>query len=385
MLDRGVATLLRRRLARSPAVALVGPRQCGKTTLAPALGSTYFDLEQPADQLRLDLEWDAVIGGSDLVIFDEAQAHPPVFGRLRGAIDRDRKRMGRFLLLGSVSPLLAHEVSESLAGRLALVELTPFLLAEVGPSRLDELWLYGGYPDGGILDADQYPDWQIDYLTLLTQRDLPAWGLPAKPQAAERLIRMLAAVHGQQWNASQVGQSLGISYHTVNHHVDYLLGSFLVRRLQPYQANLRKRLVKRPKLYVRDTGLLHAISNVRNRGSLLSSPWVGASWEGFVIEQVLGALGMMGHRVEASYLRTSDGYEIDLLLDGSKERWACEIKLTSHPDTDDLRRLRKMADAVGADRRFLLSRVLTPAGNDVELSCSVETFIRLIVEDGMRP
>ena len=229
-----------------PAVALIGPRQSGKTTLAQELGGNYFDLEQEAERLRLDLEWESLVTGNKLVILDEAQSWPGIFARLRGAIDQDRKRMGRFLLLGSVSPTLMLQVSESLAGRLSLIELTPFLFTELtaGVSRKRH-WLYGGYPDGGVLEARQYPQWQLDYLSLLSQRDLPLWGLPASPQVTGRLLRMLAASHGQVWNASQLGKSLGLSYHTVNSYLDYLVGGFLIRRLQPYQANIRKRLIKR--------------------------------------------------------------------------------------------------------------------------------------------
>jgi len=181
-------------------------------------------------------------------------------------------------------------VFESLAGRLSLVELTPFLLDELPKASLDALWLHGGFPDGGILKPKQFPQWQRDYLSLLTQRDLPNWGLPARPEVTQRLLRMVAAVNGQLWNASQIGQSLGLSYMTVNGYMDYLVGAFLVRRLPSYQTNLRKRLVKRPKYFWRDSGLLHALLNVSDADDLLNQPWVGASWEGFVIDQILGTL-----------------------------------------------------------------------------------------------
>ncbi len=270
MLKRIAHRLVLDRLEDFPAVALVGPRQCGKTTLAQAIGGVYFDLEQESERLRLDLEWDDLTRAKDLVVLDEAQSWPEVFTRLRGAIDRDRKRTGRFLLLGSVSPSLMLQVSQSLAGRLSLVELTPLLYAELRTkASRSRRWLLGGYPDGGVLEPKRYPRWQIDYLALLTQRDLPAWGLPAKPQVTDRLLRMLAALHGQTWNASQVGQSLGLSYHTVNTYLDYLVGTFLIRRLQPFQANIRKRLVKRPKVYWRDSGLLHALLNTPDGAALV--------------------------------------------------------------------------------------------------------------------
>jgi uncharacterized protein len=357
MLERRVRPLLELRLRDSPAVALVGPRQCGKTTLARSLGGLYFDLEQEHDRLRLDLEWPRLIAGSDCVILDEAQTWPEVFPRLRGAIDRDRKRNGRFLLLGSVAPSLMQQVSESLAGRLSLVELTPLLLPELTTqASRDRLWLCGGYPDGGVLTPRRFPAWQQDYFALLTQRDLPAWGLPARPQMTQRLARMLTAAHGQLWNASQLGQSLGLNHQTVNSYLDYLEGAFLIRRLPPYHDNLKKRLVKSPKVYWRDSGLLHALSNVDSRDSLLVKPWVGASWEGFVIEQILGVLSASGKRAEAFHLRTSDRYEIDLVLAFGRELWAVEVKLTTNPGPDDLRRLDKTADLIGANRRFLVSQ-----------------------------
>ncbi len=376
MIPRAITGLVRERLRRYPAVALVGPRQCGKTTLARSFRGAYFDLEQEPDRLRLDLEWDDLATGRRLVVLDEAQAWPEVFPRLRAAIDRDRGRPGRFLLLGSVSPSLMVRVSESLAGRLSLVELTPLLLSELGRrTSLKRHWLMGGFPEGGVLDPRRFPRWQLDYLSLLAQRDLPSWGMPARPRVTERLLRMVAALHGQAWNASQVGQSLGLSYHTVNGYLDYLVGAFLVRLLPPWQANVRKRLVKRPRVYWRDTGLLHALMNVPDHETLLGQPWVGASWEGYVIEQALGELSARGITCGAYFFRTSDGREIDLLLDFGRERWAVEIKLTASPSPADLAGLEKAADLVGATRRFLVSQVRRPAGNDRTLSCGLPLFL----------
>lgn len=381
MIGRQIKQHLTERLAAYPAVTLIGPRQCGKTTLAQSLGGAYFDLEQVSERLRLDLEWDDIVAGKELVILDEAQSWPEVFARLRSAIDRDRKRTGRFLLLGSVSPSLMVQVSESLAGRLSLVELTPFLLTELkAKAARDRCWLCGGYPDGGVLKPKQYPQWQIDYLALLAQRDLPTWGLSAKPQTTDRMLRMLAALHGQTWNASQVGQSLGLSYKTVNNHLDYLVGAFLIRRLQPYQANIKKRLVKSPKVYWRDSGLLHALLNVPDWRSLLAQPWVGASWEGFVIEQALGELSSRGRSFDAYYFRTSDQHELDLVLDFGKELWAVEVKLSSSPTPDDMRRLDKTADMIDASRRFLVSQTRRLSGNERRTSCNLTSFLKHLHE-----
>jgi len=267
-------------------------------------------------------------------------------------------------------------VSESLAGRLSLVELSPFLWTEVETrSSLRRLWLYGGYPDGGVLDAARYPQWHLDYLALLAQRDLPAWGLAAKPQMMHRLLRITAAVHGQVWNASQVAQSLGLSYHTVNEYLDYLAGAFLVRRLQPYQANIRKRLVKSPKVYWRDSGLVHALLNVTDGRALVVQPWVGASWEGFVIEQTIGELSARGCRFEPYYFRTSDQYELDLVLDFGTDRWAVEVKLTASPSPADMERLDKTADMAGASRRFLVSQVRKSVGDEERASCNLSGLI----------
>lgn len=384
MIRRAVQKLVLKRLEAYPAVSLVGPRQCGKTTLARMIDGAYFDLEQPPERLRLDLEWEGLIARKNLVILDEAQSWPEIFTRLRGAVDQDRMRTGRFLLLGSVSPSLMTQVSESLTGRLSLVELTPFLLTELkAKGSRGRRWLCGGYPDGGVLESRRFPRWQRDYLSLLSQRDLPTWGLPAKPQTTDRLLRMLAALNGQAWNASQVGQSLGLSYQTVNSYLDYLVGAFLIRRLPPYQANLRKRLVRTPKVYWRDSGLLHALGNVSDEKTLLVQPWVGASWEGYVIDQALGVLSAEGRTYDAYYFRTSDRYELDLVLDFGKERWAIEIKLTSSPGPEDMARLDKTADLVKASRRFLVSQTCQPSGSGRRISCDLPSFLDHLCENGL--
>jgi hypothetical protein len=370
MKKRAVGAHLRRTLQQYPAVALVGPRQCGKTTLAKSFGGHHFDLEDEADVLKLDLSWDRLIAQKGLIVLDEAQSHPPVFTRMRAAIDRRRRDAGRFLVLGSVSPALMQAVSESMAGRLGLIELTPFFLDEVDAEALDALWLHGGFPDGGILGTAGMPGWQRNYLALLAQRDLPAWGLPSKPQMTERLFKMLAISHGTPWNASAIGQSLGLNYQTVNSYLDVLEGAFLVRRLQPFHANVKKRLVKSPKVYWRDSGLHHVLLGVSTMDALLSQPWVGASWEGFVLQQALSRLSASGADFTPYYLRTSDQYEIDLLLDFGTERWACEIKLTAAPRAEDLARLNKVADLVGAHKRILISRTVEPieAGDNASLN-----------------
>jgi len=377
MIPRKITFVLRRRLSQYPAVALVGARQCGKTTLARSFAGRYFDMEQETDRLRLDLEWPEMVRSKRLVILDEAQAWPAIFPRLRGVIDAQRRRQGRFLLLGSVSPSLMREVSESLAGRLSLVELTPFTWNEL-PSKAAQqrLWPCGGYPDGGVLAEKHYPRWQLDYLTLLAQRDLPNWGLSAQPQLMQRLLRMLAALQGQILNASQIGQSLGLSYHTVQRYLDFLAGVFLVRFLPPYHANIGKRLVKSPKLYWRDSGLLHALLGVVDTNTLLAQPWVGASWEGFCVEQILAALQQADQPVEPFFFRTSDGREIDLVLDFGRCRWAIEIRLSSAPAPHDMERLNRLADLIGAEKRILLSQTRQPTVGRNQISCNLSWLLR---------
>jgi predicted AAA+ superfamily ATPase len=383
MLPRLIAPTILDRLAQTPAVALVGPRQAGKTTLARSLSQTYFDLEQESDRLRLDLEWDRIAGTTELVVLDEAQAAPDVFPRIRGAIDADRRRNGRFLLLGSVSPTLMTQVSESLAGRLSVIELTPLLWNELDTeASRRRVWLTGGFPDGGVLTPRAFPQWQLDYLSLLIRRDLPNWGLSATPQTTDRLVRMLAGVHGQLWNASQLAQSLGLSYHTVNRYVDYLVGTFLVRRLPPYHARLRKRLSKSPKVYWRDSGVLHSLLNVRDRRSLLVQPWVGASWEGFVIEQILGTLSSLGRHHQPFHIRTSDGYEIDLVLEIGGDLWAIEIKLTTSPRPADMARLDRTAALIDATRRLLVSQVAESVGDERRASCNLPWLMDRLLEIG---
>ncbi len=385
MILRASAALVKSRLSVYPAVALVGPRQCGKTTLAASLGGRYFDLERDSDRLKLSVQWNEIEAEERLVVLDEAQSAPELFPRLRGAIDRDRKRNGRFLLLGSVSPALMAQVGESLAGRLSVIELAPFLLHEVpSDSRLNQLWLYGGYPDGGILDAGMFPIWQHDYLRLMSQRDLPNWGMAVRPQTTARLFRMLAAAHGQDWNASQIGQSLGISYHTVNAYLEYLAGAFLIRFLPAYHSNIKKRLVKRPKMYWRDTGLLHGLLGIQTLDELLSHPGAGASWEGFAINQILSALDSKGAAFAAYRFRSSDQKEIDLLLALNAQLWAVEIKLTSNPSRRDLQQLSSIADMIGADRRVLLCYEHELLQDGKEMICDLSAFLERISDLNVR-
>jgi predicted AAA+ superfamily ATPase len=377
MLPRIYSRQLRDKLENFPAVALLGARQCGKTTLARRLGGAYFDMETEGDEVRLDAEWGSLAGGRKLVVVDEAQQAPRIFSRLRGTIDADRKRNRRFLLLGSVSPALMKNVSESLAGRLGLVRMTPFILPELKSGQVDDLWLRGGYPDGGILTPERFPDWQHDYLEAVVGRDLPTWGLPAKPRQTMRLLAMLAAVHGQPLNASQLGVSLALDHKTVVSYCDFLEGAFLIRRIQPYFTNIKKRLVKAPRVFWRDSGLLHALMNVTSLEQLYHQPWVGYSWEGFVIEQTIATLSATGQQPQSYFFRTSDDYELDLVLDWDNERWAIEIKLTSNPSASMIERLHKAADMIGASRRVLVCRIARKIEGERLLAINLAGWLRL--------
>jgi predicted AAA+ superfamily ATPase len=373
MIKRLITKNIVSRLKSYPAVAILGPRQVGKTTLAKTLSKTYYDLELEQERLRLDIQWNNVIKSKEVIILDEAQNYPEIFPRMRNAIDIERKRNGRFLILGSVSPGLMQGVSEFLTGRIALCELNPFSVLEVDEKRDERLWLMGGYPDGGIIKEQHSPVWQENYLDLLAMRDLPVWGLNARPPVIKRFFGMLAASHGNVWNASQIGKSLGLSYHTVNSYLGYLEQTYLVRRVLPYHTNIKKRLVKSPKVYWRDNGLLHSLLHVHTADALLTQPWVGVSWESWIIEQILIFLNLSGSGYEGPYyLRTNDGYEIDLILSLSGMTYAIEIKLSSSPGKGDRERIEKTADMIGAERRVLISK----APSHVESQAFVSTNLR---------
>src|SRR4030042_6234180 len=356
MINRKIKNTIISRLKQFPAVALLGPRQAGKSTLAKTFSGAYYDLEIDQERLRLDLQWNEIIKSEKLIILDEAQTYPDIFPRIRSAIDADRTKTGRFMILGSVSPILMKQVSESLAGRIAITELSPFFLDEVKQKGLDNLWLMGGFPDGGIIKKEMFPLWQKNYLDLIAMRDLPHWGLSAAPHVTQKFFKMTAAIHGNLWNASQIGKSMGLSYHTVNSYLDYLEQTYLIRRLQPYYANIRKRLVKSPKIFWRDSGLLHSLLGASDFEQLLTQPWVGFSWEGFVIEQILASLESQGRDYEAYFFRTADGFELDLILFLNSKKWVFEIKLTGSTATSELDRLKKTSGMINADNVILVSR-----------------------------
>lgn len=325
------ASTLREALARSRAVALIGPRQIGKTTLARTLvppGSpSYFDLEDPRDLQRLDEPMTALEPLRGLVVIDEIQRRPELFPVLRVLIDRE-PRPARYLLLGSASPALLRQSSESLAGRLELVELDGLALSEVGTGALDRLWSRGGFPPSYVAESDRASiAWREGFVRLTVERDLPALGLGVAPVAMGRFWAMLAHAHGQVWSAADPARSLGISESTVRRYLDFLTGAYLVRQLQPWHENLAKRQVKSPKVYVRDSGLLHALLHLDSPEEMMAHPKAGASWEGFMLEQVL-------HHArpgEAYFWATHQGAELDLLMFKYGRRVGVEFKRADAP------------------------------------------------------
>jgi uncharacterized protein len=378
MIQRQSEGYIREMLRQFPAVALVGSRQCGKTTLAQSMGKHYFDIENPLERSRLEVLWDEIMEGDELAVFDEAQCWPELFARLRGCIDARRKVKGRFILLGSISPELMKHVGESLAGRMGLVELTPLHAAEMEPSTHEALWRWGGYPEGGVLEEGAYPRWQLSYLRLMAKRDLPLWGLPAKPEQTDRLFRLLAGMHGNPQNASELGAVLGLSHSTIQSYLDYLEGAFLIRRLPAFHAKMAKRLMRTPKLYWRDSGLLHALLGMSSQHELLRQPWIGQSWEGWVIEQILAHRAAIGRETAASYFRTSDGLECDLVLESEGRRELIEIKLTSAPAPEDLSKLRKIQSLIGADRICMITRSKETAFSTGTWMVNLQSYLRAV-------
>ena len=333
MIGRRTLQIVLRRLDQFPAVALLGPRQVGKTTLAEAVEaereSVYLDLETRSARERLSDASDYLAAHEDkLVILDEVQAMPELFRELRGLIDRGRRRgrrTNRFLILGSASMDLLRQSSESLAGRLAYVELEPLDVLEVPRDDRDNLWLRGGFPDSFLAAGDAASAlWRDNFIKTYLERDIPQLGPRIPAESLRRFWTMLAHTQGQLLNAAQLARALAVDGKTIARYLDLMVDLLLVRRLQPYHANVRKRLVRSPKVYVRDSGLVHALLGLDDREAVLGHPVAGGSWEGFAMENILRAAP---DRTLASFYRTAAGAEIDLLLEMPNQGlWAVEIK-----------------------------------------------------------
>jgi uncharacterized protein len=316
---------------RSPVTALLGPRQCGKTTLARVFAKdkqvTHFDLESQPDRQRLQNPELALGMLSGLVVLDEIQLVPELFNVLRVLVDRPDSQT-RFLVLGSASPDIMRNVSETLAGRVEFIELAGFDLRETGTAEWERLWLRGGFPRSFLAASDEDSvAWREGFIRTFLERDLPQLGIPIPAAAMRRFWTMLAHYHGQTWNASELARSMGLSDKTVRSYLDILTGAFLVRQLQPWYENLGKRQVKAPKVYLRDSGLLHSLLNLPDRSSLWMHPRVGASWEGFALEQVLQLVSPS----EAFFWATHSGAEVDLFFSVRGRRYGIEIKFNEAP------------------------------------------------------
>ena len=343
MIDRHLFTSVLNALADSPAVALLGPRQAGKTTLALGVGehafkeglrgrqssSIYLDLESPSDRQKLtDPEAYLAQHADKLVILDEVQQMPALFQVLRGLIDQGRRQglgVGRFLLLGSATGELLRQSSESLAGRVAYLELPPLQLLEVGADQQDALWLRGGFPDSFLASSlAKSLTWRQNLIKTYLERDIPSFGTRIPAETLRRMWTMLAHQQGGLLDVSQLGKNLMLDAKTVHRYLDMLVDLMLLRRVQPWHSNTGKRLVKSPKVYVRDSGLVHALLGIVTHDALLSHPVVGNSWEGFALETLINAAPL---NTSSGFYRTSNGAEVDLLLDmPGHGLWAMEVK-----------------------------------------------------------
>lgn len=364
---------LRRALSRSPVTAILGPRQCGKSTLAKRLladvDAVYLDLQDRVDRNKLtepELFFDQY--RDKLICLDEIQLLPEFFSVLRSEIDRDR-RPGRFLVLGSASRDLIKQSSESLAGRIAYIDLTPFLYREVASvTSWVDLWLRGGFPESVLSenDLDSF-DWRLDFIRTFMERDIPRLGFAIPIPVIERLWLLLAHYHGQTINYQKLALAADISIPTLKKYLFILEQTYMIRLLPPAVTNLKKRLIKSPKIYLRDSGLLHALLDIEKYDSLLANPIAGSSWEGFIVENIV----TMYSRWRASFLRTSNGAEIDLLLERGDKRYLFECKLSKAPKPS--RGFYELVDDIRPEASWVIAPVDEPyAVREGVVVCSLD-------------
>jgi len=375
MIDRRQAPVIASLLQQSPAVVITGPRQVGKTTLALAMAGSrdavYLDLESAPDRARLaEPQLYLADHADELVILDEIQRAPGLFEELRGTIDqarREGKGNGRFLLLGSAALDLLAQSGETLAGRVAFVELAPFDVIEVGENRCDELWVRGGFPPSFLASGPQESwRWRTDFIRTYLERDIPQLGPRIPAETLRRLWTMLAHSQGGLLNAAHLARGLGVTGATVGHYLDLMVDLLLVRRLQPRLTNVGKRLVRSPKVYVRDSGIVHALLGLTDKEAVLGHPVAGASWEGLVLEN---AIGVAGERAQPSFYRTSGGAEIDLVLTWRDGReWAIEVKRSAAPKVE--RGMRSALEDLQPERSF----VVYPGSERYRLAEGVEAI-----------
>jgi len=392
MILRAATERVRDLMNRVPAVTVLGPRQVGKTTLARSLAdelgdqAVYLDLELPSDRAKLS-EPELYFGAHEdqLVVLDEIHRAPGIFQILRSTIDRRRRkgiRSREFLLLGSASMDLLQQSSESLAGRIVYSELTPFTVTEVGslgPGALDRLWVRGGFPDSYLASGDAASfEWRLAFIQTYLERDIPALGPRVPAGTLHRFWQMLGHNQGQLLNAARLAGGLGVSGQTVARYLDILVDLLLVRRLLPWTSSLSKRLVRSPKVYLRDSGILHALLGIADLDELLGHPVAGPSWEGFVIENLLQALPQ---KAKPWFYRTSAGAEIDLLLElGPRERWAVEVKRSLSSPAPS-KGFHLACKDVRANRRF----VVYPGEDRYRIDPDTEVVsMRHLIESGFR-
>lgn len=378
MVRRLFAERLARLLRAFPAVCVLGPRQCGKTTFIRAALPRwrYLDLERPSHAAPFMADPESALSRlGDGAVLDEAQRLPALFPVLRSHLDERPSRKGRIVLLGSASPSLVRGISESLAGRVGFLDMTPFQWRETAGGRgdftLENLWLRGGFP-AAFLERrpGQRHDWFEGYTRTFIERDLAALGIEVSAPEMRRLWAMLAHANGGIWNASQLAASLGVNYHTVNRYVGIFEQAFLVRLLRPYFANISKRLVKSPKIHLRDTGLLHYFLGVGASHELDVHPGRGASWEAFVLEQVISSWGLHAPSARPYYWRTAGGAEVDLLVASGKRLVPFEVKLASAPRRADVPGL----SACMRDLKLARGYVLYPGPDDYSLGAGIEAL-----------
>lgn len=382
MIDRSIEAFVKENLSIFPAVAILGPRQCGKSTLVKMLYQNsdaylYLDLQNLDDLNKLREPMLFFQANPDVTIcLDEIQLVPELFSVLRSEIDRNR-RPGRFILLGSASQDLIQKTSESLAGRVGLIELTPFTIEEVEQHEnfeLNTFWFRGGYPDSYLSFSDQGSIlWRENFLRTYVERDIPQLGFKIPALQLRRLLTMCAHNQGQLFNSSKLGESLGVTYQTIRRYIDLMEQTFIVRSLPPYEKNIKKRLVKSPKIYVRDSGLLHRLLQVDDFNSLMGNPVFGSSWEGFVIENIISSL----KDCKFSFYRSATGDELDLLIERGSRMIAVECKASSAPQVT--KGFWNSIETIKPDKTYIVSPISAsyPYKQGVEV-CGLSDFLKKV-------
>jgi len=362
MISRGFLPRLRQLLRNFPVVCILGPRQCGKTTFVKSVLPRwqYMDMEKPSDHARVTADPEEALNRlENHFILDEVQQAPQLFPVIRNFVDENRTRSGQMVLLGSASPALIQHASESLAGRIGFLDMTPFRWHEITQNAtrlsMENLWFRGGFPDATLKKQDAARlDWFDAYTRTFIERDLSALGINVSATQMRKLWTMLAHFNGNIWNASKLAASMGTSYHTVNHYIDILEQTFLIRKLSPYFANIGKRLVKSPKVYFRDTGLLHYFLNIHSESTLSTHHARGTSWEAFIIEELITAFSLYVPGSQACYWRTATGVEVDLMIIQDSRLIPFEVKLHTSPDQEATKSLVSCMSDLDIEKAYLI-------------------------------